>query len=139
MSERFDLAHIESCMGGNLKSPLFDLEQYGQRMKVSRQSGIRRLLRWVCRCASAVWHATKNMPGVQLKAIAADRPLPLSACAVSVCMCGYRWRTRLLLAHCAWLRFGAAVAAWAATCQTQAHTRAMAGTLPWSCKLRCSA
>lgn len=38
MSERFDLAHIESCMGGNLKSPLFDLEQYGQRMKVSRET-----------------------------------------------------------------------------------------------------
>lgn len=34
MSERFDLAHIESCMGGQLKAPLFDLETYGQRMKV---------------------------------------------------------------------------------------------------------
>ncbi len=34
MSERFELAHIESCMGGHLKAPLFDLEQYGQRMKV---------------------------------------------------------------------------------------------------------
>lgn len=34
MGERFELGHIETCMGGQLKSPLFDLETYGQRMKV---------------------------------------------------------------------------------------------------------
>ena len=39
MSERFDLGHIESCMGGNLKSPLFELEQYSQRMKVGVLGG----------------------------------------------------------------------------------------------------
>jgi hypothetical protein len=46
MSERFDLGHIESCMGGNLKSPLFDLEQYSQRMKVGG---------WVWEVCCALW------------------------------------------------------------------------------------
>lgn len=48
MSERFDLAHIESCMGGNFKSPLFDLEQYSQRMKVGGCRG-------GATCAGGVW------------------------------------------------------------------------------------
>lgn len=34
MSARFELSTLERSLGGNLKSPLFDLETYGQRMKV---------------------------------------------------------------------------------------------------------
>eukprot|EP00775_Hariotina_reticulata_P009392 gene9392-9555_t len=34
MLERFHLEHIESCMGGQLKAPLFNLEDYRERMQV---------------------------------------------------------------------------------------------------------
>lgn len=36
MSARFELSTLEASLGGNLKSPLFDLETYGQQMKVGR-------------------------------------------------------------------------------------------------------
>jgi hypothetical protein len=34
MSERFELHTLDTHLGGSLKSNLFDLEQYAQRMKV---------------------------------------------------------------------------------------------------------
>lgn len=38
MSERFDLDHIETCMGGNRKGSLFTLQQYRQRMEAEDAS-----------------------------------------------------------------------------------------------------
>lgn len=38
MSQRFNMDHIETCMGGNYKGLLFNLQQYRQRMEVEDAS-----------------------------------------------------------------------------------------------------
>jgi hypothetical protein len=63
MSERFELHTLDSFLGGSLKSNLFDLEQYAQRMKVRPGAPARLLLHSVdrhhqhCQLLVASWQA----------------------------------------------------------------------------------